>query len=106
MLLSAHQFKMKLIVLSLVLCLVGLAAADCDVSVNIWIGDDGHRRHHNRMSLPDGSTLWDGLTRCASGGNPFFQFRSSRKKQSGSVESSETGLPIINSMCGFASDLL
>lgn len=93
-------------VLSLVLCLVGLAAADCDVSINIWIGDGGHRRHHNRLSLRDGSTLWDGLTECASGGNPFFKFRSSRKKQSGSGESSEAGHPIINSMCGFASDLL
>lgn len=97
---------MKLAVLSLALCLVGFAAADCDVSVNIWIGDDGHRRHHNRLSLPDGSTLWDGLTECASGGNPFFHFRSSRKKHGSSHESGETGMPIINSMCGFAADIL
>lgn len=98
--------KMKLAVLALALCLVGLSAADCDVSINIWIGNNGNRRHHNRMSLPDGSTLGDGLTRCSSGGNPFFRFRSSLKKRNGSQQSAETGLPVINEMCGFAADLL
>lgn len=95
---------MKLAVLSLALCLVGLAAADCDVSLNIWIGGGGERRHHNRMTLPDGSTLLDGLNRASGNGNPFFSFHSRRSKDSGSSESG--GQLQINSMGGFISDLM